>query len=401
MWEIDGHAQHYAWGSTTALPEFLGAEPDGQPWAEIWYGSHPSGPSLHADTGERLDRAIAREPSRLLGEPVLRSFGTELPYLLKLIAPARPLSLQVHPSKEHAKESFAAESAAGLPIDSPLRNYRDENHKPEMIFALTRFEAICGFRTPRKAAVILEGLESELARRLHRLLTAQPHAHGMRAAFRALVAPSMRPEAALIDELATACAKRLARGDSPSPRIDRIVCVLAEHYPGDPGVAAALLMNPVVLQPGEAMYVPAGVIHAYLSGLGVEIMAASDNVLRAGLTPKKVDSEEMLQCVSVLAAPPMRVAPERLTPTTDAFYVPTDDFELTVTTVDDGPGAYQPRHVVPGSGPRILLGVDGEVLVETGTGRARLQAGRALFIPAADERLRIGGTGRVIQACVP
>ncbi|GAB2537684.1 mannose-6-phosphate isomerase, class I [Brachybacterium huguangmaarense] len=403
MWEIDGHVQHYAWGAADALPAFLGRDADERPWAEIWFGAHPLGSAVVADTGAPLGAVIAAEPRRMLGEPIVRaaSSAARLPYLLKVIAPARPLSLQVHPTREHAAESFAAENAAGLALDSPLRNYRDDNHKPELVVALERFEALCGFRTPRRAAAILGGLGTPLTDRLHELLVARPSAQGMRAAFRTLVSPSMRPGPDVVAAVAAACAEREARGASPSPRIDRIVAHLQREYPGDPGVVAALLLNPVTLRPGEAMFVPAGAIHAYLSGFAVEIMAASDNVLRAGLTPKKVDADEMLQCVSVAAAPPLRVAPERLTDTTVAYYAPIDDFELSMVTLDDGPGAFQPRHAIPGWGPRILLGLDGDVLVESETGRRRLARGRALFVPADAGALRIGGSGRVVQASVP
>lgn len=405
MWELEGRLQHYAWGSAAALPQFLQREADGQPWAEVWFGAHPLGPArlqgASALDGTGLDQAIRAEPRRMLGEAVQRAFGGALPYLLKVIAPERPLSLQVHPTREHAAESFAAENAAGLPLDSELRNYRDENHKPEMVVALTRFEALCGFRTPRRAALILEGLDTSLTDRMLALLRAHPSAQGMRAAFRMLVSPSMRPGAEAVAEVACAATDRLERGESPSPRIDRLVGVLQESFPGDPGVVAALLLNPVTLQPGEAMFVPAGAIHAYISGLGAEIMAASDNVLRAGLTPKKVDAEEMLQCVSVVAAPPLRVAPERLTDTTVAYFAPVDDFELSVTTVTDPDGVFQPRYRVPGSGPRILLGLDGDLLVQTETGRRRLTRGRALFIPADAGSVHVGGRGSAAQASVP
>ena len=400
MWELDGHVQHYAWGSTTALPGFLGREPDGAPWAEVWFGAHPLAPS-HLAGGTRLDEMIAADPHRLLGDGVRNGFGARLPFLLKVIAPEQPLSLQVHPTREHAAESFAAETAAGLPLDSPLRNYRDANHKPEMVVALTRFTALCGFRTPRRAAAILDGLGTPLTDRLHRLLVDNPTAHGMRAAFRTLIASSMRPPAAAVDEVVEACRARLDAGQSPSPRIDRTVVTLAEHHPGDAGVVAALLLNPVTLQPGEAMFVPAGILHAYVHGVGIEIMAASDNVLRAGLTPKKVDAEEMLQCVSVAAAPPLRVAPERQTPRSVAYYAPVDDFELSLTVLEDAPGRFQPRHLVPGSGPRIVLGLEGEVLLQTGAGRTRLPAGRAVFVPASAGELRAGGAGRFAQASVP
>lgn len=400
MWELDGVVQHYAWGSTAALPDFLGASADGRPWAEVWFGAHPLSPARLRGDGP-LDAAIAADPHRMLGDAVGRAFSGRLPYLLKVIAPERPLSLQVHPSREHARESFAAENAAGLSLDSSHRNYRDDNHKPEMVVALERFEALCGFRTPRRAAAILADLGTPLTGRLHRLLIDHPTAHGMRAAFRTLVAPSMRPDPRDVAAVAAACRARHESGTSPSPRIDRTVAALHEHFPGDGGVVAALLLNPVTLRPGEAMFVPAGAIHAYLSGVGVEIMAASDNVLRAGLTAKRVDADEMLQCVSVVAAPPLRVAPERLTPSTVAYYAPIDDFELTVTTLEDRPGSFLPRHVIPGTGPRIAMGLEGDLLLSSATGRRRIGRGRAVFVPAASGELRAGGAGRLVQASVP
>jgi mannose-6-phosphate isomerase len=405
MWDLGGRIQTYAWGSATALPDFLGRDGDGDPWAEVWFGAHPSAPSTLGDDkhGDRmlLDAAIAADPHRLLGEDIARTFAGRLPYLLKVIAPEAPLSLQVHPSREQAAEAFAAENAAGLSMDSPDRNYRDDNHKPELVYAMTRFTALCGFRTPRRAAGILRGLGTDLTERLHALLVKEPSAQGMRTALRTLISPALRPSPDEVEAVARACTARLEAGTSPSPRIDHAVSVLAEHHPGDPGVVAALLLNPVTLQPGEAMYVPAGAIHAYLEGTGVEVMAASDNVLRAGLTVKKVDAHEALQCVSVTAAPPLRIAPERQTNTTVAYYAPVDDFELSVTTLEDPPGFYQPRHLIPGSGPRIVLGLEGEVLMETDSGRRTLAAGKAVLVPASDGPLRAGGAGRFVQASVP
>ncbi|APX33744.1 mannose-6-phosphate isomerase, class I [Brachybacterium sp. P6-10-X1] len=442
MLALDGHLQHYSWGSATALPQFLGRESDGRAWAEVWFGAHPlapataiegptapeghtapDGPTVPEGTavpegptaprGCRLDDVIAADPARMLGADVGRAFAGRLPYLLKVIAPERPLSLQVHPTREHAAESFAAENAAGLALSSPLRTYRDPNHKPEMLIALTRFTALCGFRTPRRAAVILDGLGTDLTDRLHHLLVDNPTAHGMRAAFRTLVSTSMRPSAQAVGEVVEACRARARAGTSPSPRIDRFVSLLAEHHPGDPGVVAALLLNPVSLQAGEAMYVPAGALHAYIHGMGLEVMAASDNVLRAGLTPKKVDADEVLQCVSVTAAPPLRVAPERQTPTSIAYYAPVDDFELAVTEL---PGTGKPAGSaepgrsggsgddpvrIPGSGPRIVLGLEGEVTLSTDTGTHILAAGRAVFVPAAEGTLRAHGHGRFAQASVP
>ena len=400
MFDLTGHLQHYEWGSPTALPEFLGQEADGDPWAEVWFGAHPLAPAT-VPGGARLDAVLAAEPDRMLGSDVARAFGGRLPYLLKVIAAERPLSLQVHPTREHAAESFAAESAAGIALDSSRRTYRDANHKPEMLIALTPFTALCGFRTPRRAAVILDGLGTDLTDRLHRLLLENPTAHGMRAAFRTLVSTSLRPATSAVDEVVAACRARSEAGTSPSPRIDRSVTLLAEHHPGDPGVVAALLLNPVSLQPGEAMFVPAGALHSYIHGTGIEIMAASDNVLRAGLTSKRVDADEVLQCVSVTATPPLRVAPERQNPTSIAYYAPVDDFELAITELADPPGPPIEPHPIPGTGPRIVLGLRGATTLVTSAGSHPLRAGQAVFVPAADGPLRAWGAGSFAQASVP
>src|SRR5699024_7170877 len=249
--------------------------------------------------------------------------------------------------------------------------------------------------------VILDGLGTALTDRLHSLLVDNPTAHGMRAAFRTLVAASLRPAPEAVDAVVEACRARSAAGTSPSPRVDRFVSLLAEHHPGDPGVVAALLLNPVTLQPGEAMFVPAGTLHAYLHGTGLEIMAASDNVLRAGLTAKRVDADEVLQCVSVTAAPPLRVAPERQNPTSIAYYAPVDESELAVTELGDTAEPAEGARPVPGSGPRIVLGLEGETTLETATGSHVLRAGRAVFVPAADGPLRARGDVRLAQATVP
>lgn len=383
MRRINGHRQRYAWGSPTVLPRFLRTAADGEPWAELWFGAHPLAPATVAPSNLALNEAISADPEGMLGDSVARAFDGALPYLMKLIAPAEPLSLQVHPTREHARECFAAENAAGLPLDSPERNYRDANHKPEMVLALEPFEALCGFRTPRKAASILEGLEASLAKRM-------------------LVAPAMRPEPSEITVLANECAARLESHRSPSPRIDRAVALLNEKYPGDPGVAATLLLNPVSLKPGEAMFVPAGALHSYLSGFAVEIMASSDNVLRAGITPKKVDADELLQCVSVTAAPPIRIAPERLSDATSAYFAPIDDFELsTFTSETGGANADAVARTLVGTGPRIVLCIEGPLTLETSAGVDTLERGEAVFIAAAEGPLTVRGQGRLVQASVP
>jgi mannose-6-phosphate isomerase len=366
-------------------------------------GAHPSAPSrVTAVDGEiGLDAFIAADAEALLGPGVVARFGTTLPYLLKILAAHSPLSLQVHPDIGQARRGYAAEEAAGIPVDAPHRNYRDTNHKPELIYALTPFEALCGFRAPGRAAELLRGLDVPLARRLLDLLTAQPSYEGIRAGFTHLLEPGTRPTSHEVGEVADACRARLAEG-SPSPRADAIVVLLADAYPGDPGVVTSLLLNPVTLQPGEAMFIPAGGVHAYLHGMGVEIMAGSDNVLRAGLTPKHVDVDELLRNVDYVPAPPIRIAPEVFHGATRVFHAPVDDFELSVTTVED-----DLVHPLPGRGPRILLCLDGELTVASlGDGNVTLRditlrKGESLFAPASDGELTARGRGTVVQADVP
>jgi mannose-6-phosphate isomerase len=391
--------QPYAWGSTTAIPDLLGLPATSKPVAESWMGAHPSAPSriTTADGQTGLDLLIAADPEALLGPDVVARFGTALPYLLKIIAAERPLSLQVHPDIEQARRGYAAEDAAEIPVDAPHRNYRDRNHKPELVYALTPFEALCGFRAPRRAAELLRALDAPLAKQLHGLLTAQPSSEGIRMAFTQLLDPGTRPTPDEVRDVAQACAARYADG-SLWRHADHTAVVLADAYPGDPGVVTSLLLNPVTLQPGDAMFVPAGAVHAYLHGLAVEIMASSDNVLRAGLTPKHVDVEELLRNVDYVAAPPILIAPSDFHGATRVFNVPVDDFDLSVTALDD-----DLVHPLPGGGPRILLCIGGELTIASagGDGKITLGRGQSLFAPASEGGLTARGRGTVVQADVP
>lgn len=396
MHRIRGVVRDYAWGSREAIPELLGVPPSPRPLAELWFGAHPSAPAP-VDDGALGDLAavIAADPTATLGDDVRARFGDRLPYLLKIIAPQRPLSLQVHPHVEQAQAGYDAEDAAGIPLDAPHRSYRDRNHKPELVYALTPFEALCGFRAPRRAAELFSGLASPLAEKLHGVLRADLSPAGVRTAFTSLLNRESRPSAQDVGLLVEACRQRLAQG-STSPRADAIVLMLAEAYPGDPGVVASLLLNPVSLQPGDALFVPAGGVHAYLGGLAVEVMANSDNVLRAGLTAKHVDVDQLLQAVDYVAAPPIRTAPEVFRDATRVFYAPVDDFELSVTDLHG-----DVVHPLPGRGPRVVVCLAGTVTVASGQDRAELARGQAVFVPASEGTLSACGTGTLVQADVP
>lgn len=396
MQVLEPAIQGYAWGSPTAIPELLRRPSDGTPVAEAWFGAHTSAPSrLVGAAPTTLDAAIAADPEAALGDDVVSRFGAGLPFLLKLIAAERPLSLQVHPSIELAHEGYAREDARGVPVDDPRRSYRDRNHKPELVYALSPFEALVGFRAPRRAAEILEGVDHPTARHLHKIITSDPTSTGMQEAFTTLVSEATRPGPEEVHDLADAFRDRLRRG-SPSPRTDHAVDLLERSYPGDPGAVTAVLLNPVSLRPGEALFVPAGAVHAYLEGTAVELMANSDNVLRAGLTAKHVDVPELLRIVECVAAPPIRIAPEHVYDATDVYYAPVDDFELSVTRLS------ATRCRLPGGGPRVVLCLEGHAtLTSEAGGTLEVASGQAAFVPAADGVLCAAGEGRVLQASVP
>jgi mannose-6-phosphate isomerase len=276
--EITNEPRDYAWGSPTLIPELLGVAPTGRPQAELWLGTHPG------------------SPARLAGrDGDLREVAGELPFLLKILAAAAPLSLQVHPTTAQAQDGFARENAAGIPIDARHRTYKDPHAKPEMLYALSdEFRALCGFRPVAETRALLDGARAGL-------LAALRTDADIPAVFAWLL--SGHPDvAAVVDEVTTIA--RDAAGEAWAT-----VRWLAEHYPGDPGVAISLLLNTVVLTRGEALYLPAGNIHAYLSGLGVELMGPSDNVLRCGLTPKHVDVTELVRVVDFTPTVEPRLAP--------------------------------------------------------------------------------------------
>ncbi|MDQ0843147.1 mannose-6-phosphate isomerase, class I [Streptomyces sp. V1I6] len=380
----------YAWGSTTAIPELLGVAPTGEPQAEMWMGAHPGAPSRVTRGGEAdqpLSDVIAAAPERELGEAAVAKFGPRLPFLLKLLAAAAPLSLQVHPDLAQARDGYGAEENAGVPVDAPHRNYKDANHKPELICALTPFDGLCGFRAPAAAAELLAGLEVDSLKPYVDLLHAQPEDAALREVLTAVLTADPQEMAATVAE-AAAAAERLGGAYAPYAEI-------ARHYPGDPGVIAAMLLNHIQLQPGEALFLGAGVPHAYLDGLGVEIMANSDNVLRCGLTPKHVDVPELLRIVRFEATEPAVLRPEASPSGEEVYDTPIDEFRLSRYVL--APDA-EPRDVTA-STPQILLCTAGGVTA----GELRLAPGESAFVPAG-ENVEISGTdggpGTVFRATV-
>ncbi|WP_214368604.1 mannose-6-phosphate isomerase, class I [Pseudonocardia sp. H11422] len=385
---LDNPVRPYAWGSRTVIAELLGEPvPSPHPQAELWLGAHPADPShlVHPDgrTISLLD-AVAAEPKRLLGHDRAGRWDGRLPFLLKVLAADEPLSLQAHPSAEQAASGFERENAAGIPVDAADRNYRDASHKPEVICALTEFHALVGFRDPMTSVRLLRALDVPELAVYTDLLAAQPGPDGLRALFTTWIT---LPQSVL-DELVPALQRgsiRLAGADGEFQAEARTVLELSERYPGDAGVLAALLLNRVVLQPGEALYLPAGNLHAYLAGAGVELMANSDNVLRGGLTPKHVDVPELLRVLDFTAGPPP-VCTGRPECDWIRYDTPADEFLLRRCEV-----ATAPRQGirVPDGGPRILVCTAGAVCLRSGERGIELDRGRSLFLAATDRGIVI------------
>ncbi|MFJ9040575.1 mannose-6-phosphate isomerase, class I [Streptomyces sp. NPDC102406] len=371
----------YAWGSTTAIPHLIGAEPTSEPQAEMWMGAHPGAPS-RTERGP-LDKVIAADPTGQLGEAAAEKFGPRLPFLLKLLAAGAPLSLQVHPDLRQAQDGYAREEAAGVPISAPHRNYKDANHKPELICALTDFDGLCGFRAPEEAARLLEGLGVDSLKPYVDLLRAHPEEAALREVLTAVLSADHDEMERTVTD-ATAAAQRIGGAYEPYAGI-------AHHYPGDPGVIAAMLLNHVRLQPGEALFLGAGVPHAYLNGLGVEIMANSDNVLRCGLTPKHVDVPELLRIVRFEATDPGVLRPEASPGGEEVYDTPIDEFRLSRYVRPEGAAA---QDLTAGT-PQILLCTAGSVRA----GELTLAPGQSAFVPAG-EKVEVSGTGTIFRATV-
>ncbi|WP_406352711.1 mannose-6-phosphate isomerase, class I [Streptomyces sp. NBC_00658] len=381
MDRLDNTIRPYAWGSTTAIPRLLGVEPTGEPQAEMWMGAHPGAPS-RTERGP-LTEVIDEDPEKELGRAAVAKFGPRLPFLLKILAAGAPLSLQVHPNLEQAREGYEDEESRGIPVDAPHRNYKDANHKPELICALTEFDGLCGFRAPDEAAELLAGLDVDSLKPYVDLLHAHPEEAALREVLTALLTADPDDMAHTVREAATACARL---GGSYAPYAD-----LAHHYPGDPGVIAAMLLNYVQLQPGEALFLGAGIPHAYLNGLGVEIMANSDNVLRCGLTPKHVDVPELLRVVRFEASDPGVLRPEASPDGEEVYATPIDEFRLSrfVLPQDTAP------HDLTAATPQILLCTAGSVRADG----IALGPGESVFVPAG-EKAEVSGPGTIFRATV-
>jgi len=382
MQQLEGAIRKYDWGSTSSIPSLLGCAEDGKPWAELWLGAHPSAPSVVGESRTPLDELIAADPAAQLGTAVTDRFGS-LPFLFKVLAAAAPLSLQAHPSVPQAEAGYAREDAAGIPIDAPNRSFRDRFHKPELICALTDFHALCGFRDPVATLDVLATIDTAALDPIRDRLAVFSDVDGLGPLLEYLLTLPATDATALVAPVVAACG---VPGSDRHADVRAMAAALGERYPGDAGVVTALLLNLVHLKPGEALFLGAGSLHAYLGGTGVEIMANSDNVLRGGLTTKHIDIPTLLEVVDARPIEPVVQRPA-LVRGIASYDTPVPEFLLDRLDLDGSATV---------SGPAILLCTDGAV----DAGSFSLERGAAAWLPAGDGIVELRGRGTVYRAGV-
>jgi mannose-6-phosphate isomerase len=404
IYRLENPVQRYAWGSVNGITDTLGIpNPGGAPFAELWMGAHPSAPSTVSIDGSRigLDELVRRDPAAALGREVVDKLGPNLPFLFKVLSAGTPLSIQAHPSKKKAQLGFEKEDLEGIPVDAPERNYRDPNHKPEMAVALTRFELVCGFRPVseiiRNMRLVAPGQFDRSLERLER----DPSRVELSVFFYSLISADERTQAQLLAAASRGIETALEGGSVPpgNEGAFRWALNIQETFPGDIGAILPLVLNHIVLEPGQAAFIAPGELHAHLTGTCLEIMANSDNVIRGALTKKYVDLPEL---VSVLSFNPERlppVLPSPVAPCEEAYPIFVPDFEISKISV--GPGRTYNRS---SRGPEILLCRSGEAEIACpGEATLKLSRGEAAFASAdaCDYSISSGAEAVVFRASVP
>jgi mannose-6-phosphate isomerase len=386
----------YAWGSATAIPQLLGVpNPDGAPQAELWMGAHPSAPS-HLTRGgadTTLDAVVAAAPAAQLGAATAERFGGRLPFLLKVLAAQKALSIQLHPNRAQAEAGFAAEEARGVPREARERVYVDDWPKPEILCALTPFEVLAGLRPAPQAADVLDALRVPVLAPVVADLRADPKPATVARALAELLSWPQAERTSLVAEVVDRATRLAVSNDSAAPHDFRpaydAVARMAQDHPGDLGLVCSLLMNHAVVQPGQALFMGAGGVHAYIRGTGIELMANSDNVIRAGLTPKHIDVPELVRVLDPEVPVPILTA-RQVADGVEEFDTPVPEFRLRRLTVRGDDDSVS----VPGDGlPRILLCVEGSATLASATQRLDLRRGQSCFLSAADAAITVVGAG--------
>ncbi|CAG9298314.1 mannose-6-phosphate isomerase, class I [Celerinatantimonas diazotrophica] len=390
FYRMQNPMQHYAWGTTEVLNSLFGiANPDGQPQAEIWMGAHINGCSLVHETKTdqmiKLSDLLERNPELYLGKRVHRKFN-QLPFLFKVLSAAQALSIQVHPSLEQARQGYAKENEAGIDIKAPNRNYKDPNHKPELVFALTPYQAMNGFRPIPTIIQLFEKVNVSALATLLNTLKENQNEQGLAQFFTGVVGLNGADKHHALEEL---LGYTRTHQDDP---LCELIDELAQHYPDDTGLFAPLMLNVITLQPGDAMFLYACTPHAYLKGTGLEIMANSDNVIRAGLSPKHVDIPELLSCCEFISKDPeqLLIQPHQHGDS-DIYHIPVDDFRFAVYQDCD--------ERLSCDSAEIIFAIDANVQLTHSDGEiVTIHKGESVFIPAHTASYRLMTPGQVARA---
>lgn len=395
---LDNPVQEYAWGSKTFIQDLLGlpASSSAKPMAELWMGAHPNGPSKVFSDGqwEPLPEVIDENHEFVLGKNIVVKYSSKLPFLFKVLAADTPLSIQVHPDLIQAREGFARESALGIPLNSPERTFRDENHKPEILCALTQFQALKGFRNIDDILMLMEKVSSPFLSDARDRFSKSPDISGLRQFYTSLMTMDREQQRKAVEN-AAAIARKMVDKD----RAFHWVVKLHEHYPGDIGVLSPLILNLVELVPGEAIFLPPGKPHAYLHGAGMELMANSDNVIRGGLTPKKVDVTELLKIIRFEIDDDVPVKPVTVRENEKAYPSPAEEFQLSEILLTEGGHYMSPesRNV------EILICLKGEAdIMDLGSAESLpLKKGTSVIVPSIVSHYSIKGKSTIYKATVP
>ena len=394
IYKLQNIIKNYEWGSDDWIPDLLNKMNVNQiPWAELWMGIHPEGPSKVIDifSGEDTES----ETSLYLSELILRdkelylgSIGFDtLPFLLKVIAAEKPLSIQAHPSLKQAQEGWARESNSGIHLDSPLRNYRDQNHKPEIICAINPFTAMIGFREPKDIKALMLEFFEEASRNLKAavfpLITAlhndgndrneNPLKQFMFALF------------TMTEDVRTELSDYASNVNKNDKKEWELIKQFAILYPGDPAIISPLYLNIINLLPGDAIFIPSGMLHAYIYGLGIELMANSNNVLRGGLTHKHIDIPELLNVLDFKPCKPLILKDNKIN---NMYKYPVLCREFSLYTIS---GCGNEDYTYPESGPSIILITSGELFIKVNHRTVTLKKGESAFIPANDGKIKLSG----------
>lgn len=381
--------QNYDWGSRTAIHDLFGfANETQQPQAEVWMGTHPNGCSMvkQGNINVPLSDLIKQDSSAFLSQSTAETFG-DLPFLFKVLAADNALSIQVHPNKQDAELGYAKEQLLGVPLSAFNRNYKDANHKPELVYALTEYQAMNGFRPFDEIITEFRQCDIPEIKGYLEQFERNPNQDGLSQFFVEILSMGETRKVNAVDHLLNYAAK------NPSRSVCDLILDLAEQYPNDVGLFAPLLLNVITLKPGEAMFLSAKTPHAYIKGTGLEIMANSDNVLRAGLTPKHIDVEELVKCTDFIPKPMNTLLTHaEIKGCEHQFPVPVQDFKFSVFQKPK-------KKQVEMTSAEILMPIDANVTLLAESGETLvLDKGQSVFIPAYVGNYTISCEGRVARA---